>query len=94
MFIDDFIWLPEILDKLDWKHHLNPDEVEEVFFNQPRFRFHQKGKIKGEDLYMAMGQTEGGRYLIVYFIFKFPHCALVISAREMENSERKAYERK
>ena len=38
MNIDDFIWLPAIVDKLESKHHVMPDEVEEVFFNKPRFR--------------------------------------------------------
>ena len=32
MYIDDFIWLPDIIDKLETKHHVLQDEVEEVFF--------------------------------------------------------------
>jgi hypothetical protein len=35
MYIDDFIWLPDIVEKLAVKHHVTQDEVEEVFFNRP-----------------------------------------------------------
>jgi hypothetical protein len=33
MFIDEFAWLPDIVEKLEAKHHVSADEVEEVFFN-------------------------------------------------------------
>jgi hypothetical protein len=31
MYIDDFIWLPQIIDKLEIKHRVTQDEVEEIF---------------------------------------------------------------
>ena len=69
-------------------------EVEEVFSNHPFFNFASKGKRSGEDVYSAMGQTDAGRYLIVFFILKPHHRALVISARDMDNKERRYYGRK
>jgi hypothetical protein len=33
MFIDAFVWLPHIIEKIEVKHHVSQDEVEEVFFN-------------------------------------------------------------
>jgi hypothetical protein len=39
MHIDDFIWLPHILDKLAAKHNVTQDEAEDVFLNGPRYRF-------------------------------------------------------
>jgi len=33
MNIDDFVWLPDIIEKLFIKHNITQDEVEEVFFN-------------------------------------------------------------
>ena len=30
MYIEDFIWLPEIVDKIDTKHSVLPEEAEEV----------------------------------------------------------------
>jgi uncharacterized DUF497 family protein len=92
--IDDFIWLPTIVEKLMVKHHLNPEEVEEVFIGKPRFKYVESGLRPGEDVYAATGQTAGGRYLIVFFIWKDTHTALIISAREMDRGERRRYERK
>ena len=66
MYIDDFIWLPDIVDKLIVKHHVSQDEAEEIFFNRPRFRFVESGNRSGENVYAAGGQTDAGRYLIVF----------------------------
>ena len=43
MYVADIIWLPHILDKLVWKHHVSPEEVEEVLFDTPLYRKVQKG---------------------------------------------------
>jgi uncharacterized DUF497 family protein len=94
MFIDGFIWLPEIIEKLEAKHHVSQDEAEEVFFNQPRFRFVESGHRAGEDVYSASGQTDSGRYLIVFFIHKADNAAFVLTTREMDRRERRRYERK
>ena len=94
MYIDGFIWLPDIVEKLESKHRASPEEVEEIFFNRPHFRFMEKGHVAGEDMYVALGQTDSGRYLSVFFIHKPGNLALVISARDMDAAERKRYGRK
>jgi uncharacterized protein len=94
MYIDEFIWLPDIVDKLAYKHNISPEEVEEVFLNRPRFFFMEKGRVAGEDLYMALGQTDAGRYLSLFFIRKVGELALIISARDMDAKERRRYGRK
>ena len=94
MYIDDFIWLPDILEKLAIKHQVSPDEVEEIFFDNPHYRFVELGYRPGEDVYSASGQTDAGRYLIVFFIHKSGNIALILSARDMDNKERRLYERK
>ncbi len=94
MFIDDFIWLPDIVEKLAWKHHVTQDEVEEVFFNNPQFRFVEKGYRAGEDVYATLGQSDAGRYLIVFFVNKPNHMALIVSVRDMDAKERRQYERR
>jgi hypothetical protein len=43
MYIDGFIWLPDIVEKLLARHHVTEDEVESVFFNKPRYRFVEQG---------------------------------------------------
>ena len=94
MIIDDFIWLPDILDKIASKHQVVENEAEEVFFNRPRYRFMESGNRRGEDVYSAWGQTDSGRYLIVFFIRKSANTALILSARDMDEKERQRYERK
>ena len=93
MQITDIIWLPSVVDKLDWKHGVMPDEVEELLVAAPHIRRIERGKVQGEDVYAAMGQTETGRYLIVFFIHKKSGAALVISGRDMTSKERKQYGR-
>lgn len=94
MRITDVLWLPDIIEKLASKHQVQPFEVEEVLLRLPGFRRIERGRVQGEDLYTAMGQTDGGRYLIVYFIRKAGGVALIISARDMDAKERRRYGRK
>jgi len=62
--------------------------------NQPYFRFVEKGHHSGENVYAAMGQTNSGRYLIVFFVYKKDRRALILSARDMTHAERKRYEQR
>jgi uncharacterized protein len=95
MQLTDVIWRDAFIEKLEVKHGVTTEEVEHVlFYSRTIFRRAQKGRVKGEDLYVAHGQTEDGRYLIVFFIRKSPSAALPISARDMTNSERRYYEQK
>jgi len=89
MYIDDFIWLPNILEKIALKHQVSQDEAEEIFFNDPQYRFVESGNRPGEDVYSASGQTDAGRYLMVFFIHKAGNIALILSARDMDNKERR-----
>ncbi|MFQ6044123.1 MAG: hypothetical protein ACE5PV_24980, partial [Candidatus Poribacteria bacterium] len=54
----------------------------------------KKVKEKGSSVDSVSGQTEAGRYLIVFFIYKLNQDALVISARNMDRRERRRYGRK
>ena len=94
MKINGVIWLRNVIDKILWKHHVTTDEVEEVFSRSARYRFLEKGNVKGEDLYSALGRTEAGRYVTVYFLHKVTGEALVISARDMTETERRLYGKK
>jgi uncharacterized DUF497 family protein len=89
-----FIWLEEIAEKLSRKHHVNAAEVAELFANEPSFRFVEKGHRAGENVYSGMGQTDAGRYLICFFVYKQDRRALLLSARDMSDAERKRHERK
>ena len=92
----DYIVCPEnIEEKLAKKHRVALREVRQVLLNNPRFRFAENGYTEGEDVYAAFGQTFGGRYLSIFFIFKpIDNTAVIISARDMSQKERKSYARK
>ena len=93
MKIVGFIWLEEIVEKLEVKHRVIPDEVEQVFAREPGIRRMSRGHYRGEDVYRALGQTEAGRYLVAFFIHKLTNEALILSAREMDDKERRSYAR-
>jgi len=89
--IKGVIWLDDIVEKLRQKHNVSIQEVWEVFADSPQFRFVEKGHRSGENVYFALGQTIGGRYLIVFFIHKKDRRALILSARDMTRKERRKF---
>ena len=93
MELSEVIWKDRFIDKIEAKHQVRTEEVEQVLFGKPHVRRARKGHVKGEDLYTAYGRTADGRYLIVFFIRKEQVAALPISARDMTNSERNYYDR-
>jgi uncharacterized DUF497 family protein len=92
--ISSIIWVQEIIEKIIVKHHVSQVEVREILNSSSHFRFVEKGHLSGENVYASMGQTDSGRYLIVFFIHKKDNRALIISARDMTPAERKRYEKK
>ena len=93
MKISGIIWIEEIIDKLERKHNVQQDEVRQVLGSNPHFRFVETGHRPGENVYAAMGRTDGGRYLIVFFVLKKDKRAIIVSARTMTDGERKRYEK-
>ncbi len=53
MRVDDILWLPRFVDKIESRHGILPEEVEEVFCNRPKYRRAQRGRVEGENLYYA-----------------------------------------
>lgn len=94
MKLEGIIWLRDVVDKLLLKHHVDTEEVEQMLSRKSKFRFVEKGKKEDEDVYMALGQTNEGRYLAVLFLYKKTKEALILSARDMAKKERKQYDKK
>jgi uncharacterized DUF497 family protein len=92
--LSGFIWLEEIVEKIERKHRVTQEEVREILKTSSHFRFVEKGHRSGENVYSALGQTSGGRYLIVFFVRKKTRQALPISARDMTRAERRRYEKR
>ena len=95
MQLHGVIWKDKFANKIYAKHNVTTDEVEQVLFSSKyHVRGQKKGRVKGEDIYLAHGQTESGRFLIVVFIYKSGNLVLPISARSMSRSERGYYEKR
>ena len=92
--MDDIIWLDRIIEKIAWKHNILPSEVEQVLCGQCRIFRKEKGRVEGEHLYNALGKTESGRFLSVFFIRKLGSKALIVTARDMNKAERSRYAKK
>ena len=92
MKLNGIIWYEKIIEKLEKKHTVQQYEVREVFGNNPVFRYVENGLQLNENVYAAFGRTNSGRYLIIFFIYKVNKHALIMSARDMTQSERKKYE--
>ena len=92
MRLHEVIWKDRFVSKIADKHSVTTDEVEEILFSAPHVRLAEKGRVKGEDLYVAYGQSADGRYWIVFFIRKRQTAALPITARDMTRSERRYYD--
>jgi hypothetical protein len=53
MRLYEVIWKEVFVDKLEQKHRVMPDEVEQVLFSKPFIRRAEKGRVQGEDVYVA-----------------------------------------
>lgn len=93
MVIRKIIWKDQFIEKLARKHSVSVLEAEEILAAKPHIGRMSKGRVKDENVYAAFGQTNAGRYLIVFYIRKASSAILPISARDMDDAERKYYER-
>jgi uncharacterized protein len=91
--IRKIIWKDQFVEKLAQKHGVSMSEAEEVLNGNPHIRRVAKGRVSNENVYSAFGQTDAGRYLIIFYIRKLSGAILPISARDMDAAERKYYEK-
>jgi len=76
--ISSLIWLEEIVEKITSKHHVSPDEVREVLNSCVHFRYVEKGYRLGENVYSALGQTDSGRFIIIFLKYKKANDAQIL----------------
>jgi len=81
-----------ILEKIEVKHGINWSEVEELF---RRNHLVLRGPTDqyGERRYSSLGESAGGRLLLVVYAIRESGRAKVITARNMIGRERKYYQR-
>jgi hypothetical protein len=94
MKIAGVIWLDSVVEKVEAKHGVSREEVCQVITRRAMFRFVENGHRRGENVYAALGQTEAGRYLTVFFIHKPDRRILILTARDMTLAERRQYDKK
>lgn len=68
MKIKRVIWYLKFIKKIKSKHRVEIGEAEEALQNRKRIRRIKRGHVKGENIYLALGRTDTGRYLAVFFI--------------------------
>jgi uncharacterized DUF497 family protein len=71
-------------------HHVNCNECEQVFFNEPLVVSADKKHSQLEKRWYLLGSTDSQRLLFVVFTIR-ENLIRVISARDMNKKERKIY---
>ena len=85
MEIRSFLWNEGTIDHIA-HHRVAPEEIEEVAFDGSPYS--RKGRQGRRYLY---GKTLGGRYLFVVYVLVARGSAQVITARDMDEKERRLY---
>lgn len=89
--IEGFDWDKGNIDKNRIKHNVFKEECEQMFLNQPLRIFDDEVHAKQEKRYGALGKTNKGRCLVIFFTVR-SHRIRVISARDQGKKDRKIYQ--
>lgn len=93
------------LEWFDWRddreehvarHGVSVEEVEEAVFGDRESLFLRQGPARRnpeETVYQHLGRTEAGRYLFTAFIYVGGGGGLPLTARDMDDAERRRYRR-
>ncbi|MFN3331716.1 MAG: BrnT family toxin [Caldilinea sp.] len=80
----EFWWDDHNIDHIA-SYGIEPYEAEEVVANKPWI------KRVGEGKYLAFGQTDAGRFLLVVFAPKTGQRIRIVTARDMTSTEKRRY---
>ncbi len=84
MDIYEFYWDARVVEKIVTKHRVLPEEAEQVFQGKAIIRSHS-------GVYVALGRTLAGRFLLVVFDRKGKSALKIVTAREMTAKEKRLY---
>lgn len=79
-------WLAARITHIEVKHRVTPKEVEEVCFGHSVIL-----RGRGKQIYHILGQTQAGRYLFIVVRFLGQSRVRVITARDLDQAERRWY---
>lgn len=86
-----FDWDAGNLHKNRLKHDVSSEEIEQAFFNEPRFAAPDPGHSEREPRFVLLGKTAAARLITAFFTMRGAKVR-AISARPMSRKERRAYE--
>lgn len=75
-----------ILDKIESRHRVTFEEIEEACLSEARHIRRSK-----DGLYKLFGQTEAGRYILVVLVNLGSGVWKIVTSRQMTDSERRLY---
>jgi hypothetical protein len=84
-------WTQSIVDHI-WRHGVTPEEVEEVIYEGKPFVKRGPGSGRNKRYYV-LGQTQAGRYLQIVLGKVSGTTFKVITARKMEDNEKRFYKK-
>jgi uncharacterized DUF497 family protein len=84
----EIIWTPEIIEKLERKHSVAPEEVEEACA-EPSVHIRKTRDRR----YLILGRTAAGRYLATVAAYLGAGVVRIITSRDMEIRECDMYRR-
>jgi uncharacterized protein len=87
---EGFLWDAGNVEKIWLRHHVTPVECEELFLNRPLILEADAAHSASEERLYALGQSDSGRLMFVAFTIR-RLLIRVISARDMNRSERRIY---
>ncbi len=86
-----FEWDEHNSEKIKRRHDVTPVECEQVFFNLPVIAGDDEKHSETENRFYVLGQTDSRRLLFLVFTVRKDKLR-VISARDMNKKERRAYQ--
>ena len=86
------VWTSQNVNHIETSHGVTQDEVEEVFYNNPRFQI-SNSQPDDPKRYLAFGRTDEGRYLMVVFVKMENGNVKPFSARDMTPVEKRNYKK-
>ena len=89
MKIERISWDQDTVDHLS-RHPVSPQEIEELLFNDMDLPLIMRGK---EGKYLAYGNSNGGRFLLVVWAAKYRKTKIV-TARDMTMKEKQFYKKR
>lgn len=94
--IRELYWRVDRVEHMIDMHNVFPAEVEEAVLYDPRGSLNRIGPARRdpkETIYEHYGRTFEGRYLMTALIYLGRGVAMPVTSREMDQKERRRYER-